>query len=153
VETVVSDEEPPSLRTADGDAAASDGANLFARKRTCSVEWITAKRRLHGVSYITGLTFYGEAGVRTEWERKRTFGWSNTSQDGMLLYDHSAKLTRASGTLIWPSPALGMNVGASKISKVLASGWFIKITGWIHTKHEVWNSFGHDECYTEVYRQ
>ena len=150
VETVTSDEEPLTVRSADGDVF--NGANVAVKRHFCIVEWISDKRRLHGVSYITGLFFYGEAGVRTEWERKRTFGWSNTSQDGMLLYDHSADLTRASGTPIWQSPAMGFNVGASKISKVLASGWFIKITGWIHTKHEVWNSYGHDLCYTEVYR-
>ncbi|HSU13315.1 MAG TPA: hypothetical protein VLK66_04400 [Longimicrobium sp.] len=149
VETSVSDEEPLLVRTADG---ASDGSSIRILKDACVELFDGGTKRMKGTSYITNLGIYGEAGVRTQWERKKFFGWSNTWQDGMLAYDHSASLRRASGTPIWQSPRSGSNFGATQISRILASGWFMSIHGWISTTHVVSNSFGYRECYTNVVR-
>jgi hypothetical protein len=149
VETSDIEEEGPAYnqRGAEGVSAAY-GPILAVRRGTCSVEFGSTKRRLHGVSYITSMAIYAEAGVKTEWERKKTFGWSNTSQDGDLGYDHVASLTRGYTQPFPQSPRSGSNYGQSKLRKVLASGWFIRIRGWIETTHVVSNSYGYDVCYT-----
>ncbi|HEU0013941.1 MAG TPA: hypothetical protein VFQ45_09675, partial [Longimicrobium sp.] len=128
--TDVQEEEPAPNQTAPEDAPpSSHGPILAIRRGFCHVDF--GNRRMHGVSYITSMVIYSEAGVKTEWERRKWWwvGWSNTSQDGALAYDQVSSLRRVNGTPFPQSPQHGSNWGEPKIRKVLASGWFRSIRG------------------------
>jgi hypothetical protein len=106
--------------------------------------------RMRGKSYKTFWVWYTEAGVTTEWERKkrswwRGSYWANTSQSGTLGYSFTSTLTQGHILLPGSNPAgppsgSNSNVGQSRIHKTLAWGFNHRINGEIHTRHTVANS-------------
>ncbi|HET6230656.1 MAG TPA: hypothetical protein VFE05_11355 [Longimicrobiaceae bacterium] len=110
--------------------------------------WQNGSRRMKGKSYITSAFFYSEAGVRTDWERKKLFWWSNTWQSGTLEYAYSTASLRLGNNYIFPTSGSGFQTGTSSVHKVIKSGWFKQIRGTINGTHT--SSIG--QCYTRVTR-
>lgn len=135
------DEEPASLRSTDSGMASSLGVH------TSNCHWQSGRYRMHGKSYITNALFYSEAGVRTEWERRKLFVfWSNTWQAGTLEYAYSTANLRLGTQYVFPTSGNGYQTGTSEVHKVITSGWFKQIRGTIYGTHT--SSLG--QCYTNV---
>ncbi|CAA9355771.1 MAG: hypothetical protein AVDCRST_MAG68-4414 [uncultured Gemmatimonadetes bacterium] len=117
-------------------------------------------RRMHGKSYITNTFFYAEAGVATEWERRKKFlwwtYWSNTWQSGTLSYSFNSNLGFGPWTGPWSPIGLpsGSNAqaGTSSVRKTVAwgVGFGIRIRGSVHTHHTVSNSNVTGSCDTDA---
>lgn len=114
--------------------------------------------RMHGKSYISNFFFYAEAGVSTEWERKKKFlwwsYWSNTWQSGTLSHSFDSALTFGMWNGPWfpigPTSGFQGLTGASKVHNTLAwgVGTGIRIRGNIHARHTVANSQANGSCST-----
>ncbi len=117
-------------------------------------------RRMHGKSYISNFFFYGEAGVSTEWERRKKFlwwtTWSNTWQSGTLSHTYTGDLYEGlwNGPFspIGPGTASQSQTGTSKVHKTLTwvVGFGMRIRGTIHTTHNVSNSNATGSCDTDA---
>lgn len=114
--------------------------------------------RMHGKSYISNFFFYGEAGVTTEWERRKKFlwwtTWSNTWQSGTLTHGFNGDLYE--GTWLGPWGGVGpgngnqSQTGTARIHRTLTwvVGIGMRIRGTIHTQHHVSNSSINGSCNT-----
>jgi hypothetical protein len=141
--TPVVDEPATSVTAAPGGPSRSLG---FV---TDNCTWRVGDRRMHGKSYITNALFYSEAGVKTEWERKKWFWWSNTWQAGTLEYAYTTgSLRKGQSDYVTPTSGSGFATGTSGITKVIATAWFRQIRGTINGTHT--SSVG--QCYTRVSR-
>lgn len=116
-----------------------------------------SSNRMRGKSYKTFWLFYTEAGVTTEWERKKKFlwtsYWANTYQSGTLSYSFTSTLTQGQIGLpgsnpVGPASGSFSATGTSKIHRTLAWGVFHRIYGQIHTTHTVSNSQVSGSCLT-----
>ncbi|HYW14479.1 MAG TPA: hypothetical protein VE871_21105 [Longimicrobium sp.] len=115
-------------------------------------------KRMHGKSYISNFFFYGEAGVSTEWERRKKFlwwtTWSNTWQNGTLSHTYTGELSEGMWTgpfsPIGPGTASQSQTGTAKVHRTLTwvAGLGMRIRGTIHTKHNVSNSNVTGSCDT-----
>lgn len=117
-------------------------------------------RRMHGKSYITNAFVYSEAGVATEWERKKRIlwwtTWSNTWQSGTLSHSFTSSL----GFGPWSGPwsPIGLpsgfqsQTGTSSIHRTVAwgVGFGIRIRGSVHARHTVSNSNVTGSCDTDA---
>ncbi|HYW07099.1 MAG TPA: hypothetical protein VE913_09095 [Longimicrobium sp.] len=116
--------------------------------------------RMHGKSYRTNLFFYAEAGVTTEWERRRRIWWvtiwSNTWQSGTLSHSYTSALLFGlyGGPAVPIGPASGSQsqTGTARIHETLAwgVGTGVRITGNIHAEHRVNNSTINGSCRTAI---
>jgi hypothetical protein len=114
--------------------------------------------RMHGQSYITNLFFYTEAGVSTEWQRRKKFlwwsYWANTWQSGTLSHTWDGQLYFGSYTvpLAYVGPGVGSQSGVStsRIHRTLrwGVGFGVRIRGNIHTHHSFSNGSGNGTCQT-----
>ncbi|HEU4452903.1 MAG TPA: hypothetical protein VFR81_07575 [Longimicrobium sp.] len=113
--------------------------------------------RMRGKSYKTFWFFYTEAGVTTEWERKKKFlwtsYWANTYQSGTLSYSFTSTLTQGQIGLpgsnpVGPPSGSFSWTGTSRIHRTLAWGIFHRIYGQIHSTHTVSNSQAAGSCQT-----
>lgn len=117
-------------------------------------------RRMHGKSYITNAFFYAEAGVATEWERRKKFlwwtVWSNTWQSGTLSYSYNSKLGFGPWSGPWSPIGLPSDSdsqpGTSSVRTRVAwgVGFGIRIRGSIHTRHTVSNGNVTGSCDTDA---
>lgn len=117
-------------------------------------------KRMHGKSYISNFFFYAEAGVTTEWERKKKFlwwtTWSNTWQSGTLKHEFQSAVTFGSWAGPWfpigPAGGVQTQTGTSKIHRTVAwgAGFGVRLRGNIHTRHDVSNSFVTGSCQTQA---
>jgi hypothetical protein len=117
-------------------------------------------KRMHGKSYISNFFFYAEAGVTTEWERKKKFlwwtTWSNTWQSGTLKHEFQSAVTFGSWSGPWfpigPSGGVQTQTGTSGIHRTVAwgVGFGVRLRGNIHTRHDVSNSFVTGSCQTQA---
>lgn len=123
---------------------------------TCHV-YGGSSNRMRGKSYKTFWFFYTEAGVTTEWERKKKFlwwsYWGNTWQSGTLSYSFTSTLTQGQiglpgGNPVGPPSGSFSATGTSRIHKTLAWGIFHRIRGEIHSTHSVANSQANGSCNT-----
>ncbi|HSU12467.1 hypothetical protein [Longimicrobium sp.] len=116
-----------------------------------------SSNRMRGTSYKTFWFFYTEAGVTTEWERKKKFlwwsYWASTYQPGTLSYSFTSTLTQGQIGLPGSNPAGPRSgsfswTGTSRIHTTLAWGIFHRILGEIHSHHSVSNSSVTGSCDT-----
>jgi hypothetical protein len=116
-----------------------------------------SSNRMRGESYKTFWIFYTEAGVTTEWQRKKKFlwwsYWANTYQSGTLSYSFTSTLTQGQIGLPGSYPAGPRSgsfswTGTSRIHTTLAWGIFHRIYGEIHSHHSVSNSSVTGSCDT-----
>ncbi|HET6763828.1 MAG TPA: hypothetical protein VFH27_09145 [Longimicrobiaceae bacterium] len=141
VETATDDSIPLALTRMPG---TETSFSLGSHTNHCT--WQDGSRRMKGKSYITNALFYSEAGVRTDWERKKLFWWSNTWQAGTLEYAYTTASLRRGNTYIYPTSGSGFLTGTASVHKVITSGWFKQIRGTIYGTHT--SSIG--QCYTQV---
>lgn len=116
--------------------------------------------RMHGESYISNYLFYSEAGVATEWQRRKSFlwwsYWGNTWQNGSLGVNYDGQLLSGLFTvpLVYVGPGTGSRTGVStdRVHKVLTwkAGFGTQIRGKIHARHTFSNSVGSGFCDTAV---
>lgn len=116
--------------------------------------------RMHGKSYISNFLFYAEAGVTTEWERKKKFlwwtTWSNTWQSGTLSHDFQSAVTFGPWNGPWfpigPAGGYQTQTGTSRIHRTVAwaVGFGVRLRGNIHTRHYVSNSYVTGQCQTQA---
>lgn len=116
--------------------------------------------RMHGKSYISNFFFYAEAGVSTEWERRKKFlwwtTWSNTWQGGTLSHTFTSATTFGMWNGPWfpigPTSGFQGLTGASKVHNTVAwgVGTGVRIRGNIHARHTVANSQANGSCNTGV---
>jgi hypothetical protein len=114
--------------------------------------------RMHGKSYISNFFIYAEAGVTTEWERKKKFlwwtTWSNTWQSGTLSHTYNSALTfgmwNGPWTPIGPTSGFQGQAGVSKVHQTLSWGFGtgVRMRGNIHARHTVANSQANGSCDT-----
>ncbi|HEX8432827.1 MAG TPA: hypothetical protein VF625_16195 [Longimicrobium sp.] len=114
--------------------------------------------RMHGKSYRSNFFFYAEAGVTTEWERRKRFlwitTWSNTWQSGTLSHSYtSALLFGQYGGMLIPigSPSGSQSqTGTARVHQTVAwgVGFGVQIAGNIHAQHRVNNSTMTGSCNT-----
>jgi hypothetical protein len=136
-----SEEEPAALRSAAPGLASSLGVH------TSNCYWRVGNYRMHGKSYITNALFYSEAGVRTEWERRKLFVfWSNTWQAAPLEAAFSTAGLRLGNNYVYPTSGSGFAPDGPEAHKLITSGWFKQIRGTIYGTHT--SSVG--QCYTNV---
>jgi hypothetical protein len=114
--------------------------------------------RMHGKSYVSNFFFYAEAGVTTEWERKKKFlwwtTWSNTWQSGTLAHGFNGDLYV--GTWFGPWSPVGpgngsqSQTGTSRIHRTLAwaVGIGMRVRGNVHAHHTVANGSANGSCDT-----
>ncbi len=118
--------------------------------------------RMHGHSYIGNYFFYSEAGVTTEWQRRKSFlwwsYWGNTWQNGTLSHSYDGRLSSGLYTvpLVYVGPGTGSQSGFStdRVHKTLTwkAGFGTLIRGKIHARHTFSNSAGSGFCDTAVSR-
>lgn len=141
----------PASESASFDHVASVSGNCYV---------YAGDRRMHGKSYITNVWFYSEAGVTTEWERKKKIlwwtTWSNTWQSGTLSHSYTSSLYFGLWNGPWspigPPSGSQSQTGTSSIHKTLAwgVGFGVRIRGSIHTRHSVSNSNVTGSCDTDA---
>ena len=138
------EEAPASLRSAASGLASSLGVH------TNNCHWQSGNYRMHGKSYITNALFYSEAGVRTEWERRKSFlffsTWSNSWQAAPLEAAFSTANLRLGSNYVYPPSGIGSAPYGPEAHKLITSGWFKQIRGTIYGTHT--SSLG--QCYTNV---
>lgn len=122
--------------------------------------WAGSNYRMHGRSYITNYNgVYSEAGVTTEWQRRRTFlwwsYWNNQWQSGTLSHSYEAALYRRTWWLgpwyaVGPSSGFQSQTGTARVHNTLAwgVGWGVRIRGNIHARHNVSNGYVTGSCNT-----
>jgi len=143
-------------------AAAREGGPLFHHVpgvgNHCYV-YAGSDKRMHGRSYISNFWFYSEAGVTTEWERRKKIlwwwtTWSNTWQSGTLSHSWESRLVFGPWFGPWfaigPTSGFHSQTGTSIVHNTLASGagWGVRIRGNIHARHNVSNGFVTGSCNT-----
>lgn len=116
-------------------------------------------KRMHGRSYISNFWIYSEAGVTTEWERRKKIlwwwtSWSNTWQSGTLSHSYDSRLVFGLWNGPWspigPTSGFQSQTSTSTVHNTLAwgFGWGVRIRGNIHARHNVSNSFVTGSCNT-----
>jgi hypothetical protein len=116
--------------------------------------------RMHGKSYISNFFFYAEAGVSTEWERKKKFlwwsYWSNTWQSGTLSHTFTSSVLFGTWSGPWfpigPASGSQSQTGTSKIHRTVAwgVGFGIRLRGELHSRHNVANGYVTGSCFTDA---
>ncbi|HEX6371181.1 MAG TPA: hypothetical protein VF006_19840 [Longimicrobium sp.] len=116
--------------------------------------------RMHGKSYISNFFFYAEAGVSTEWERKKSFlwwsYWSNTWQSGTLSHSFTSSVVFGMWNGPWfpigPASGSQSQTGTSKIHRTVAwgVGFGVRLRGELHTRHNVANGYVTGSCFTDA---
>ncbi|MDB4952138.1 MAG: hypothetical protein JWM27_4787 [Gemmatimonadetes bacterium] len=109
---------------------------------------IDGNYRMHGKAYITNAFFYSEAGVKTEWERRKkifgwTIGWSNTWQAGTLDVGYYSTNLRKGRNYVYPTSGYTYGTGTSGVHIVITHGGFTTIRGTITGTHS--SSIGYCE--------
>ena len=122
------------------------GAASIAVK-TSNCTWRSGNYRMHGKSYITNALFYSEAGVKTEWERRKLLVlWFNTWQAGTLGYSYVTGNLQQGSNSIFPTSGSEYATGTSSVHKTIAARWFTSIHGTIEGTHT--SPLGY--CFTRV---
>jgi hypothetical protein len=142
-------------------AVAADGPQFHHVPGVSGHCYVTAGDfRMHGKSYRSNFLFYTEAGVTTEWERRKRFlwttTWSNTWQSGTLSHSYTSALLFGlyGGPLTPIGPAGGSQsqTGTARIHETLAwgVGFGVRIAGNIHAEHRVNNGTITGSCRTGI---
>jgi hypothetical protein len=147
VETTVTSEPEEEVAYS---RAGLGGPSLSIGFVTDNCRWQSGNRRMHGKSYITNALFYSEAGVKTDWERKKLLWWSNTWQSEPISATWTSYNLRRgqNGTVITPPSGGDSRPNGSHAKDVIATAWFKRILGTINGTHT--SSLG--QCYTRVSR-
>jgi hypothetical protein len=107
----------------------------FNFSATASCTWQSGSRRMKGKAYITNALFYSEAGVKTDWEKKTLWWWSNSNAPGTLSVGYSQWNLKKGGNPVFPNSGSHSWWGASSVGIVITSGWFTVIRGTIDSSH------------------
>jgi hypothetical protein len=114
---------------------APERPSFYNLSSTASCMVGNSSERNHGKAYITNALFYSEAGVKTDWEKKKWFGWSNTWTGHTLYVSYNTNNLKKGSNWVSPSSGSAQKQGTASVRMVITSGGFVTIRGNISSSH------------------
>jgi hypothetical protein len=129
-----------TTRETEGDARTSrltapERPSFYNMSSTASCMVGNSSERMHGKAYITNALVYSEAGVKTDWEKKKWLGWSNTWTGNTLYVSYNTNNLKKGSNWVSPSSGSAQKQGTASVRMVITSGGFVTIRGDISSSH------------------